>query len=262
MKSEIYVVSHKQTRMPEGKIYYPLQVGPAKETFKGYLRDNTGDNIADRNQNYSELTAQYWAAHNRQADVKGLVHYRRLFSDGGSHFFATVDQKYKHVMNEKQLTELMDKYDMILPRKRNYYIETSWSHYEHIHHIKDMETTRKVLEEKYPDYVPYFDKCVQRTSAHMFNMFIAKSAIFDEYTDWLMDVLFEVEKRTDITGYTPYEQRIYGFISELLMDVWVEKNEINYTEVPVMFMGKQHWVKKITSFLMRKIKGNPNKDEK
>ena len=96
----------------------------------------------------------------------------------------------------------------------------------------------------------------------MFNMFIAKSAIFDEYTDWLMDVLFEVEKRTDITGYTPYEQRIYGFISELLMDVWVEKNEINYTEVPVMFMGKQHWVKKITSFLMRKIKGNPNKDEK
>ena len=125
-----------------------------------------------------------------------------------------------------------------------------------------METTRKVLEEKYPDYVPYFDKCVQRTSAHMFNMFIAKSAIFDEYTDWLMDVHFEVEKRTDITGYTPYEQRIYGFISELLMDVWVEKNEINYTEVPVMFMGKQHWVKKITSFLMRKIKGNPNKDEK
>ena len=109
MKSEIYVVSHKQTRMPEGKIYYPLQVGPAKETFKGYLRDNTGDNIADRNQNYSELTAQYWAAHNRQADVKGLVHYRRLFSDGGSHFFATVDQKYKHVMNEKQLNELMDK---------------------------------------------------------------------------------------------------------------------------------------------------------
>ena len=109
MKSEIYVVSHKQTRMPEGKIYYPLQVGPANETFKGYLRDNTGDNIADRNQNYSELTAQYWAAHNRQADVKGLVHYRRLFSDGGSHFFATVDQKYKHVMNEKQLNELMDK---------------------------------------------------------------------------------------------------------------------------------------------------------
>lgn len=261
MKAEVYVVSHKQTRMPEDPMYCPLQVGNATEDFPGYLRDNTADNIANKNKNYCELTAQYWAAHNRQADVKGLVHYRRLFSDGGRHFFATVNNKYKHVMTHEQLAKIMDQYDMILPKKREYYIETSWSHYEHVHHIKDLETTRTVLQEKYPEYVPYFDKCLKRTSAHMFNMFIAKADIFDKYTDWLMDVLTEVEKRTDITGYTPYEQRIYGFISELLLDVWVEKNEINYTEVPVMFMGKQHWVKKIASFLMRKIKGNPNKDE-
>lgn len=262
MKSEIYVVSHKQTRMPEGDIYYPLQVGSASKDFQGYLRDNTGDNIADRNSNYSELTAQYWVAHNRHADVKGIVHYRRLFSDGGRHFFATVENKYKHVLNKEKLDELMKNYDMILPRKRNYYIETSWSHYEHIHHIKDLEITRKVLKEMYPDYVSYFDKCVNRTKAHMFNMFIAKSNIFDQYTDWLMDVLFEVEKQTDITGYTSYEQRIYGFISELLMDVWVEKNNINYVEIPVMFMGKQHWVKKITSFLLRKVKGSFDKGKK
>ena len=40
-------------------------------------------------------------------------------------------------------------------------------------------------------------------SAHMFNMFIAKSAIFDEYTDWLMDILFEV-------GETNRHYRIYA----------------------------------------------------
>ena len=93
----------------------------------------------------------------------------------------------------------------------------------------------------------------------MFNMMIAKSELFDSYTTWLIDVLSEVEKRTDISDYTPYEKRIYGFISELLLDVWVDKNQISYVEYPVMFMGKQNWIKKISSFLIRKITGKPSR---
>ena len=68
--------------MPEGNIYIPVQVGPAKDDFSGFVRDNTGENISEKNPNYCELTAQYWAWKNRKADVKGLVHYRRLFSKG------------------------------------------------------------------------------------------------------------------------------------------------------------------------------------
>ena len=64
---------------------------------------------------------------------------------------------------------------------------------------------------------------MQEKAVHMFNMLIAKEVIFDEYTSWLIDVLSEVEKRVDITDYTPYEKRIFGFISELLLDVWVQK---------------------------------------
>ena len=185
----------------------------------------------------------------------GLVHYRRYLSLNHQKSLDTV-------LSSEQVADLLKDHDIVLPPKRRYYIETNESHYLHAHEHEPFEVMRQVIHQDYPEYAPAFEKVMKRTWAHMFNMFIAKSAIFDEYTDWLMDVLFEVEKRTDITGYTPYEQRIYGFISELLMDVWVEKNEINYTEVPVMFMGKQHWVKKITSFLMGKIKGNPNKDEK
>ena len=79
MSYEIYVVSHKDIRMPEGNIYIPVQVGPAKDDFSGFVRDNTGENISEKNPNYCELTAQYWAWKNRKADVKGLVHYRRCF---------------------------------------------------------------------------------------------------------------------------------------------------------------------------------------
>ena len=259
MKSEIYVVSHKKTKMPADSIYVPLQVGPAEENFPGYVRDNTGDNISDKNKNYCELTAQYWAANNRSADVKGLVHYRRFFSNGKSNFFGSLDKKYRDILNQKNLERYMSFHDMIVPKKRNYYIETSWSHYEHVHHIKDLEITRQVLANKYPEYLPSFDKLMQKKAVHMFNMFIAKSDIFDSYTTWLIDVLEEVEKKTNISDYSDYEKRVFGFIGELLLDVWIDHHHINYTEVPVMFMGNQHWIKKIGSFLLRKIKGKPRK---
>lgn len=255
MKTEIYVVTHKMARMPQDKMYIPVQVGFNDKNFENYERDNTGDNISDKNASYCELTAQYWAAKNRDADVKGLVHYRRLFTNGHSDFFKSVNQKWKDVMTQETVTKLMNQYDMILPKKRNYYIETLWSHYEHSHHIEGLEVTRNVISELYPEYLKIFDKHMKEKKAHMFNIFIAKSQLFNDYTDWLMDILNEVEQRVDISNYSKSEQRIFGYISELLIDVWVEYNQINYTEMPVMFMGNQHWIKKITNFLARKVKG-------
>lgn len=241
--------------MPKDEIYLPLQVGKDPENFKGFLRDNTGDNISAKNENYCELTAQYWATKNRTADVKGLVHYRRFFSNGKRNFFASVDKKYQDIMTSETLQKALQEYDMILPKKRNYYIETSWSHYEHVHHIKDLETTRQVLVEKYPDHVPFFDQAVKRRSVHMFNMMIAKSEIFDEYSAWLFDILFEVEKRVDISDYSPSEARIFGYISELLLDVWIEVTRPKYCELPVAFIEGQNYLVKGANMIQRKLTG-------
>lgn len=253
MSYEIYVVSHKKTRMPEGDIYVPVQVGPAPEDFPGFVRDNTGDNIAERNPNYCELTAQYWAWKNRTADVKGLVHYRRLFSRGKRMIGASLEEKYANVLDERTLDEIMKKHDVILPRRRNYYIETLWSHYEHSHKIEGLEETRNVIAERYPEYLAKFDEVMKRRGAHMFNMLIARDGIFSAYSEWLFDVLGEVEKRVDISGYSTSEARIFGYISELLMDVWMEQNQIDYYELPVMFMGNQNMLKKIWMFVARKF---------
>lgn len=256
LKAEIYVISHKEARMPKSDIYKPLQVGFYQENLAGFLRDNTGNNISEKNKNYCELTGQYWATYNRKADIKGLVHYRRFFSNGKKNFFKSIEKKYDDILTDKTLQENMKKYDMILPLKRNYFIESTWNQYAHAHNENDLVVTREVLNEKYPDYVDIFDKLMASKKGHKFNMFIARADIFDEYTKWLMDVLFEVEKRIDISNYSEYDQRVFGFLSERLIDVWVEKNNINYTEIPVMFMGKQHWTKKIYNFIKRKIKGS------
>ncbi|KRL05749.1 DUF4422 domain-containing protein [Liquorilactobacillus oeni] len=239
--------------MPKEKIYLPVQVGGSSENFQGFERDNTGENIAQKNANYCELTAQYWAWKNRKADVKGLVHYRRYFSNGRTRFFSSADEKLKNVLTAELLDKILSDYDAVLPTKRNYYIETSWSHYKHAHHIEGLEAAREVIREKFPDYLPVFDEVVRRKSVHMFNMLITRSTVFDAYTKWLFEILFEVEKRVDISDYSEYEKRIFGFISEVLLDVWFEKNKVSYKELPVMFIGKQHWIKKITRFLLRKF---------
>ena len=94
---------------------------------------------------------------------------------------------------------------------------------------------------------------MNRTKAHRFNMMIMKREIFDDYCTWLFDILSELENRLDISAYSDYNKRIYGFISERLLDVFLEANRISYKELPVMFMEQEHWIKKGTAFLKRKF---------
>ena len=44
------------------------------------LHDDEGENISDKNPMYCELTAQYWAWKNLDADYYGFCHYRRYFN--------------------------------------------------------------------------------------------------------------------------------------------------------------------------------------
>ena len=112
-----------------------------------------------------------------------------------------------------------------------------------------------MIAEKYPAYLSAFEQVMKRKKAHMFNMLIAKSEIFDEYSAWLFDILFEVEKRVDISDYSPSEARIFGYISELLLDVWIEVNRPKYCELPVAFIEGQNYLVKGANMIQRKLTG-------
>ena len=78
---KIYVSCHKECFVPSNKLLYPIQVGTCfAEEIPGVLHDNTGDNISDKNKMYCELTAQYWAWKNDDADYYGFFHYRRYLN--------------------------------------------------------------------------------------------------------------------------------------------------------------------------------------
>ena len=50
---------------------------------------------------------------------------------------------------------------------------------------------------------------------------LCEKRMFDEYCEWLFNILFEVENRTDISNYDSYNKRLYGFLSERLINIWV-----------------------------------------
>ena len=81
---------------------------------------------------------------------------------------------------------------------------------------------------------------MERTKLHILNMFVMKKQLFDEYCKWLFSILFELERRIDISGYNQYEARVFGFISERLLNVWLEKQQLKVKELPVVFLEKQN----------------------
>lgn len=239
---KIIVAAHKPYRMPEDPAYLPVQVGAAgKPPIDGWQRDDAGENISTRNANWCELTGLYWAWKNLKADVLGLAHYRRHFK--GAHGIATGDE----------LAKALEGVDAILPKKRNYFVETNYSQYVHAHHAIDLETTRQILGERCPGYLAAYDKSMKRTSGHRFNMFVMRRELADRYCTWLFGILFELERRLDISSYSVNDARVFGFVSERLLDVWFETNGIRFAELPVLNLESQHWPKKILAFLMRKM---------
>lgn len=251
---KIIVATHKKYKMPEDKMYLPLQVGAENKERLGYQPDNDGENISSKNPYFCELTGLYWAWKNLDADYIGLSHYRRHFSVK-KYIKKETNKKFESVVNENELRNILKDTDVVLPKKRHYYIENLYSHYKHTMYIEPLDETKKIIEEKYPEYLEEFDKLHKRTSAHMFNMFIMKKEILNDYCTWLFDILFELEKRKDVSQYDAFHARFFGRVSELLLDVWINKNNIKYKEVKVIDMENVNWFKKGFAFLRAKFTG-------
>lgn len=252
MSIKIIIAAHKKYWMPTDPVYLPVHVGAEGKDSIGYTPDNTGDNISAKNPHFCELTGLYWAWKNLDADYLGLVHYRRYFTRKE---VRDIEAKKKQILTEKEWQALLAQHPVIVPDKRKYYIETNRSHYNHAHHSEGLDLAETIIKEQCPEYLPAFEKVMNRTWAHMFNMFVMRRDLYDAYMQWLFNILFEIEKRVDITGWDTYESRIFGFVAERLLDVWLGHNRIDYAEQNVSFLEKQNWIKKGGLFLERKFFG-------
>lgn len=251
MDIKVLIATHKKYWMPSDEVYMPIHVGKEGKDNLGYVGDNTGENISIKNPNYCELTGLYWAWKNLDCEYIGLCHYRRYFAHKSKS--SKLEDKKQAIFTRDDYERLLQQYDVILPKKRNYFIETVRSQYEHAHNKRDLDEIEKIIKMQYPSYIEAFEKVMNSRKLHIYNMFVMNKALFDEYCTWLFDILFTLEKRIDITNYDKYNARVFGFLSERLFNIWLEKKQLKIKTVNVVFLEKINWVKKGKDFLKRKF---------
>lgn len=219
MKIKIFTMTHKKFPEPEDDIYVPLHVGRASAGDLGYLGDDTGDSISRWNNYYGELTGVYWVWKNeKEADVVGICHYRRFFLNG-----------QRKLMNREEYEEILKEYDIIVSNEIQ--ADTNYlDYFGEAHNAKDLLTVGEVIEEKYPEYASCFQSAMKGNTYYYGNLMVTSRKLFETYAEWLFDILFEVEKRIDVESYDLYNQRVFGFLSEQMVKVWAEKNNLKIYE--------------------------------
>ena len=264
MDIKIVVATHKNYEMPKDPMYLPLQVGAEDHlSLDGnFARDNTGDHISRKNPVYCELTGLYWAWKNLDCDAYGLVHYRRGLTTKSKGFIRK-NGRFASVLSYDEADRLLCDFDMIVPSKRRYYIETLYDHYAHTLDAKHLDVAKDLIGEICPEYLPFVKKAYSKKWGYMFNMFVGKKAYADAYLKWLFEILFELEKRIPTQGYTPFQKRYIGRVSEILFNVWIEKQLVDgmkICEVPYLPMEDEHMAKKAVAFLKAKFFGKKYKE--
>lgn len=232
----IYIAAHKEAQIPDLEGYNPISVGTALRDGNsfGYISDANGNNISEKNKNFCELTALYWIWKNTSEKYIGLVHYRRFFSS------YSMSESPKYFLKKGNAKKILNEYDIILPNPIRWKYCTVAEGYDHgAGYAKDLLVIRDIIGEKYPSYIRAYDEICNGHKASYCNMFVAKKSLMNDYCEWLFDILFEAENRIDISDYGIAEQRIFGYISEILLNVWVLHNDLKVYYMPIVFVTEK-----------------------
>lgn len=240
-KISLYVSYHNKCDLIKTDYFKPIQVGTAYNAplFPTELNDATGENISVKNKSFCELTAQYWAWKNDlTSDYIGFCHYRRHFvfnpqNTTKSDMYGVVnadninEQYLKDVgYSDNVLEQFLQNVDIVTPEKwdvRNLYAKNNLDQYKQGKSldINDYYICLDILKEKYPEYTDSITNYNISTHGYYTNMFIMKRKVFEHYSAWLFDILFELEKRINLDNRDLQEYRIFGYISEWLLGIYV-----------------------------------------
>ncbi|UDG82025.1 DUF4422 domain-containing protein [Candidatus Vallotia cooleyia] len=260
----IYVCYHKPaSETVSDRCFVPIQVGASRSSIDlGFTRDDTGHNISHKNSAFCELTALYWAWKNdRAAQWIGLMHYRRFLDfSGETHRIDAHGCANYNCLDQKKIETLgltascVESFLLsrpgllaVLPQRwsvrnaGNYTLRTHYAKAAH-HYGTDLAILRSVISDLYPTDIKHFDAVMDAHEGYFTNIFVFRRELFDEYCQWVFLILFEVERRFDLTNYSMAAQRVFGYMSERLFNVFVSKRLANpktYIELERVFIQGQ-----------------------
>lgn len=209
------------------KWVHPIQAGAAlAEHYIADIRDNEGDNISEKNGNYSELTALYWIWKNagekskREKDGSkagergkegsrylGLFHYRRILD-----------------VTEEDIRRLREHdIDVVLPYPAIQYPSIEEHHKRYVKD-SDWKAMELALEQSAPEYAKGLEKIMSQPYFYNYNMLIAKDNVFRDFCGWLFPVLKRTEELSSPKGWERSDRYI-GYLGENLTTVYFMHHE-------------------------------------
>lgn len=218
-KANIYVITHKAFIPPLKKDYIPIIAG-AKQNFLPFKKDNTGDNIAFKNQFYSELTALYWVWKNNKAEIIGFNHYHRYF------------KIFNHLITSQDIKNILLEHDIIVP-KPIYFIQSVFDQYASCHNEKDLELAITEMIKIDKTYNDIASKVLNNNKFYAYNMFISNWNILNDYFTFLFPLLFSLEDKIPYLTYDNYNKRVFGFLAERIFNIYLANQNLNLFECEV-----------------------------
>lgn len=224
----IYIITHKKYKqIIDDGLYKNILVGARNREVNGnWLKDDEGINISEKNSNYCELTGIYWIWKNTSDNVVGVCHYRRYFCEKYLHAKTTL-------LSRKSVDNYLCECDIIMPRKVWFHGKTALDFYKKYHDINAWNLMVDTIIKKYPNYKYDIEWFEGQKRGYCYNMFITNKMVFDKYCEWLFDILFELEKHINVEKYGVYNKRVYGFLAERMINIWIHHNKLCVVELPV-----------------------------
>jgi hypothetical protein len=168
------------------------------------VTDCCGLNISSKNKDYCELTATYSMWKNVRSDYKGICHYRRKLQ-------LSLEDYRK-----------LGGVDVVLPLPFVIYPDAS------VHFLRFItKSDYKILLDALKDIsIIYYKaglKLWHEPYIYNYNMLIAKEKIFDDYCEFIFDVLFKVESIFNEHGIRK-TNRYLGYMGEMLTSLYFMNN--------------------------------------
>ncbi len=243
---KLFVCCHKLCKLPKHELLMPIQVGTAlsEKRFPDILYDDTGENISQRNRSYCELTAQYWAWKNCDADYLGFFHYRRfLYPDPEARRPYRIENALDEALLRKLdfdcFPELIRRYSLIAPLGENMHVSVR-EHYAAapFHRAEDLRRMEAILREREPACREAAERYLSGTIHYFGNLFIMDRQTFRQYCSWLFPLLEEFDRQTDTSGYSVQEKRVDGYLAERLFGVFYtyHRDRLSSLELPRVFL--------------------------
>lgn len=222
-KLRIFVCAHKSDPSTRNTLpFVPIQGGKElhKDIDLGYICDNTGDNISNKNNKYSEWSVIYWIWKNvKDVEYIGLNHYRRYFG---------ID------INESNIDKLMKGKDAIVIKQSNFSKKQRIDDLIKMTSLEDayiyLDTLLSMRCEYEKQIVDYY---YNSRDSVPYSMFVMRKSLFDEFCNFIFPVLFESEKRIRDHGYSR-QQRTMGYFGEYSLGLFLHCRNLKSYKVPLL----------------------------